>query len=62
MIRSTKVKSQKYRTPSKIQNGKSLIKWQTKSSLTNTSNACITTLNIPDLVYTFSYVEHRGFN
>ena len=59
-VRLKKVKSQKYWTPRKIQNGKSLIKRQNqkRKHIKLMDNNCY----IPDLVYAFSYVENGGLS
>ena len=44
----------------KIQNGKSLIKWQNQKL--NYINRMDNNFHIPDLVQTFSYIENGGFN
>ena len=51
----SKVKSQKYRTPRKIQNGKSIIKWQNQKLKRMDTNCHIT-----DLVQAFSCVDNGG--
>ena len=56
----SKVQEQKYRTPRKIQNRKSLIKWQNQQlkGIKRMENNC----HIQDLVHAFPCVEHCGLN
>ena len=55
-----KVKSQKYLTSRKIQNSKSLLKWQNikHKHMKRIVNNC----NIPDWVLAFTYIENGGLN
>ena len=55
-----KVKLQKYWTPRKIQNGKSLIKWQNQKHkhIKRMDNNC----HIPHLVQAYSYVKNGTLN
>ena len=50
------VKSEKYLTPRKIQNEKSLIKWQNQKLIDKYNKRMDNNCHIPHLVYAFSYI------